>query len=295
MNNGAILECGENCFCQTGMPVHPPVLMIFDPDARRYVLADGDRCLAVWASAGDDHFAGQICGRPGVHEIGDAMFCDHHYSRARDWISDEMKAQAPRMREADRQRHRERMAMAREEAAQRIALDKERILAREIALAEHSLVYYVRRTDGAIKIGYSGGLAARMSALRREHGPLQLMATHGGADAEEHALHGEFSVLRIRSREEWFRPGLQLLERIHATRWNHGDPPKAGIPVMSQLDVANMVSAAKKAASAHSCPRCEEAIAKQAAREKRRRPLPKREAVYYRAVCVALADAAEAA
>src|SRR5208282_4491661 len=128
--------------------------------------------------------------------------------------------------------HDERMAMDRERAAQQMELDRRRILAAEAARAEHSLIYYVRRADGAIKVGTSRGLAARMDSLTREHGPLQLMATHGGTYAEENALHHEFRILRIKPREEWFRPGLHLLERIHQVRWNHGDPADGGIPVL---------------------------------------------------------------
>lgn len=77
-----------------------------------------------------------------------------------------------------------------------------------------SVVYYMRRTDGDIKIGFSANLGVRARNLARQHGTLTLLATEpGGLDMEQHR-HREFGVLRISPNREWFRPGRTLLLHI---------------------------------------------------------------------------------
>lgn len=76
-----------------------------------------------------------------------------------------------------------------------------------------STVYYVRRADGLIKIGYtSRDLRYRLSNLRQEHGPLEVLATHKGGYAAEQANHRRFAALRVTG--EWFRPESALLAHI---------------------------------------------------------------------------------
>lgn len=94
----------------------------------------------------------------------------------------------------------------------------------QVSRAREATVYYVQRADSLIKIGYTGRpLQYRLSALRREHGPLEVLATHkGGRDAED-AQHKRFKDCRVTG--EWFRPEPELLahiERINSRRAQHG-------------------------------------------------------------------------
>jgi hypothetical protein len=78
-------------------------------------------------------------------------------------------------------------------------------------------VYYLRRADGAIKIGYTKiSVAARARVLVRRHGPLRQLATERGGWHREHELHAQFDSLRISPDEEWFRPGPALLAHVRS-------------------------------------------------------------------------------
>lgn len=74
-------------------------------------------------------------------------------------------------------------------------------------------VYVIRRhSDGAIKIGFSASLDNRLSALRREHGPIEhLLTLRGGREAERN-LHGLFAADRLTG--EWFVESEALSEWI---------------------------------------------------------------------------------
>lgn len=84
-------------------------------------------------------------------------------------------------------------------------------------------VYYVQRTDGLIKIGWSGNLRSRLNTLRREHGHLTLLATHSGGVEAEAAQHKRFAHLRETG--EWFWPEPDLL--AHIERINDRRPIEA--------------------------------------------------------------------
>lgn len=247
-NYGADCKVADPCiWCSSGLG-HPPALYVYDPGSGEYVPPEGSRCTAIWASTGPGgHVAGEICGREATRELGDAHVCEHHYKRARAWVSDEIARLTPRARKRDRELHDKRMAMDRERAEQQIELDKERIRAEEAARSEYSLVYYVQReSDGLIKIGTSRTIHGRMAALKTAYGPLRLLATHGGTHIEEHAIHDRFSALLAEGRE-WFRPGLPLLEHIDEKRRWHSKMPErlaALPPFVSYGELTAMVAKA---------------------------------------------------
>ena len=83
----------------------------------------------------------------------------------------------------------------------------------EALAAERSRsVYYLRRSDGAIKIGVSGVLPERMRTLEKEHGPLELLASHPGGRASEALHHSLFAEYRLEG--EWSAPAPPLLDHI---------------------------------------------------------------------------------
>jgi hypothetical protein len=104
-----------------------------------------------------------------------------------------------------------------------------RRLKEEKVKARRATVYYVRRADGLIKIGYTGrDLRYRLSNLRQEHGPLEVLATHEGGYVAEQANHRCFAALRVTG--EWFRPEPALLahiDRINSRRAS-GAMPQGG-------------------------------------------------------------------
>ena len=84
-----------------------------------------------------------------------------------------------------------------------------------------SIVYYLRRQDGPIKIGFSKDLSSRVSDLEKLHGPLTVLATEPGSRATETRRHRQFRALQITDAPawqgpEWFRPGAALLAHIES-------------------------------------------------------------------------------
>ena len=96
------------------------------------------------------------------------------------------------------------------------------------------LVYNLQRSsDGLIKIGTSRTLVSRFAALRRDYGPLLLMATHRGAHKEEHTIHDYFAALRTEG--EWVPPGRGTA-RAHPEGAVGGRTPE-GLP--EQIDLSS--------------------------------------------------------
>ena len=78
------------------------------------------------------------------------------------------------------------------------------------------VVYYVRRGDGAIKIGTTTNLTKRVRALTKEHGPVEVLATHPGGFRAEQSLHRTFAASRLDG--EWFEESHDLAVRIDRYR-----------------------------------------------------------------------------
>jgi hypothetical protein len=77
-----------------------------------------------------------------------------------------------------------------------------------------SVIYYLQRGDGAVKIGWTRDLRQRVYQLEREHGPLVLLAWEPGDRVFEQALHVEHRDSRIDRRYEWFRLSPAVEGRI---------------------------------------------------------------------------------
>lgn len=73
------------------------------------------------------------------------------------------------------------------------------------------VVYYISRSDGAIKIGTTKRIVERVRALRAIYEDLTLLAVEPGSFTVERERHEFFSDERIDG-SEWFLPS----ERLHA-------------------------------------------------------------------------------
>lgn len=75
--------------------------------------------------------------------------------------------------------------------------------------ADDPVVYYIRFGD-RIKIGTTGDLRGRMSALPHD----EVLAIERGDRDLERERHGQFAHLRLTPRGEWFRTAPDLLAHI---------------------------------------------------------------------------------
>lgn len=78
-------------------------------------------------------------------------------------------------------------------------------------------IYFLRRPDGAIKIGFTRAptASARVRTAQTYHDvELEVLAEAPGSEATDRRLRERF--VRFRTRGEWFEPARELMELIHA-------------------------------------------------------------------------------
>jgi len=92
-------------------------------------------------------------------------------------------------------------------------------LAREVG----PVVYFIRTKRDLIKIGFTTDIATRHSTFGSFD---QILALQAGTIADEKALHVRFSEL-LADRNEYFRPGPDLLAYINTIRSGMGIKPVA--------------------------------------------------------------------
>jgi len=73
-------------------------------------------------------------------------------------------------------------------------------------------LYFLMRSDGLVKIGFTGDFRRRRHALTKSHGPLEVIRLINGDKHREKRLHQEFS--ESNEYGEWFRSSPDLLHRI---------------------------------------------------------------------------------
>lgn len=83
----------------------------------------------------------------------------------------------------------------------------------EVLRNENSVVYYLQRENGDVKIGVSRRVETRMVALENEHGPLRLLALEYGGQTTERIRHKQFGHLRVGG--EWFDADAELLDHCY--------------------------------------------------------------------------------
>jgi hypothetical protein len=69
-------------------------------------------------------------------------------------------------------------------------------------------IYFLRRRDGLVKVGFTTNLPRRIASLSRSHGPLDVIRVINGDRRRENAIHG---ALRPSNEfGEWFRDSDEL-------------------------------------------------------------------------------------
>ena len=125
------------------------------------------------------------CGELAFKWLSRVPLCDRHYGDARSAVAAHLQAD--------------------ETAWEQIAYGS-----RDWEADSAEVVYYIRRmSDGLIKIGTSSMYRRRVSELRREHGPVEVLLTHRGGTDTEDEMHRKFEDLWVR--DEFFLPGKPLL------------------------------------------------------------------------------------
>ncbi len=114
------------------------------------------------------------------------------------------------------------------------------------------MIYFAQLATGAIKIGTTVDLTARMTGLKSHYGEsLALLGTMPGGRKEEREIHHRFAHLRLGHTEQ-FRPAADLMEYIGRPLLVSQNPdaavvtPGRGVSVQLDPDVvkaARLVSA----------------------------------------------------
>jgi len=81
-------------------------------------------------------------------------------------------------------------------------------------LGQTGMVYYLERSDGPIKIGYTHNYPQRRDTLVQRYGSLLLIGWEVGASAIEAERHEKFAHLRLKPIAEWFAPGEDLIDHV---------------------------------------------------------------------------------
>jgi hypothetical protein len=76
------------------------------------------------------------------------------------------------------------------------------------------MIYFLRRVDGAIKIGTTEKYYTRQSSLTRQFGTLELLGVMEGNRKQEQEIHKRFAHIRLNNNTEWFQPQPELLDFI---------------------------------------------------------------------------------
>lgn len=190
----------------------PPVIAVWDPAAGGYVRASARVCVA-----GDS--TGSLCGEEVFRRIGDAGFCVHHY---------------------DRVMYDRRAIFQQEDEDYGWSFE-----ARRWDADAAEVVYYLQReSDRLIKIGTSACFRSRLGDLRREHGPLRLLATHRGDYYCEKGMHRRFVDLHVIG--EWFRPEAPLAAWILEVRTRQAKIKPPGL-LPGTVALSDVTALAKRA------------------------------------------------
>lgn len=88
----------------------------------------------------------------------------------------------------------------------------EQDLTRAVSQPETADVYFLQRSDGRVKIGWSKNVSVRKKDLEVAAGPLRLLWREPGGLKREQKLHRWFAASRVHN--EWFEPDPDVLAYV---------------------------------------------------------------------------------
>lgn len=138
------------------------------------------------------------CYAAAVYQIAGLCFCERHYEKLKVYF----------------------YALREEEINGRFKVDQ--LLKDQRRRRGVSVVYYMQRSDRAIKIGVTKNLHQRKQSLSCQHGSLKVLAIHQGDDEVESQMHKKFNEYRINKKAEWFSPHMNLLVHIEKIQQEEG-------------------------------------------------------------------------
>lgn len=159
------------------------------------------------------------CKREPVDEI---EMCWYHYRIIGETFMDNHSILGSKFLKAWNEAKPERLAAERERRTEKEQREDDRAA----ALAEQSVVYYVRIGDH-VKIGFTVNMKQRLNGLRVDVDAV--LATEPGGRELEKQRHREFANERVSKREN-FNPSRRLLAHIDSIREKHGEPQITDYP-----------------------------------------------------------------
>lgn len=100
------------------------------------------------------------------------------------------------------------------------------------------MIYFLKRDDGAIKIGTTMNFHMRLSQLIEQHGDLELLGVMAGGRDLEQWLHKQFGETRIYGNQEWFYSSDKLMKFIR-DKATPELPPKQPPPASIRVHPTN--------------------------------------------------------
>jgi hypothetical protein len=94
------------------------------------------------------------------------------------------------------------------------------------------VIYFLKRSDGLVKIGCTGNYYQRYGHLKRDHGELELLGWIDGGMGTEKNLHIKFTSDRMEG--EWFNHSDELKSYIE-TEASHEAPERPVKPEVKSL------------------------------------------------------------
>lgn len=76
------------------------------------------------------------------------------------------------------------------------------------------MIYFLQRSDGAIKIGTTKQIQKRIATLQSRHGRLEFLGGLPGGYAEEYQIHSQFLAIKLPDEREWFYSDPSLMDFI---------------------------------------------------------------------------------
>ncbi|GAB4351446.1 MAG: hypothetical protein Kow0026_08520 [Oricola sp.] len=77
-------------------------------------------------------------------------------------------------------------------------------------------IYFVQKTDGMVKVGFTTTLSRRLTTLSKSHGPLEVLGTINGDKQRERSIHRQLERFNVYG--EWFRGEGEVIDYVRSLK-----------------------------------------------------------------------------